>query len=46
MQTSFEVIDNILRGKPVERVGFWDNPWPQTMTEWVAQGYPTNAEGH
>lgn len=45
MQTSRQVIDNLLRGRPAERVGIMDNPWPQTLQEWVGQGYPCDAEG-
>jgi uroporphyrinogen decarboxylase len=40
-QTSRQVIDNLIRGRPAERVGLMDSPWPETLTAWVAQGYPT-----
>ncbi len=45
MQTSREVIDNLIRNKPAERVGLNDNPWGQTVKKWIGQGYPTDAEG-
>lgn len=41
MQTSQEVIDCLLRGKPAERIGLHDNPWGDTVTKWITQGYPT-----
>ena len=44
MQTSREVIDNLMRGKTAERIGFMDAPWTQTLEKWVDQGYPTDEE--
>ncbi len=41
MMTSQEVVDNLLRGKPAERVGLVDGPWSDTIAAWVVQGYPT-----
>ena len=41
MMSSFEVVDNLLRGKPADRVGVMDGPWPETIVAWVQQGYPT-----
>jgi uroporphyrinogen decarboxylase len=41
MMTSREVVDNLLRGKPAERVGLMDGPWADTIAAWVEQGYPT-----
>lgn len=41
MMNSFEVVDNLLRGKPADRVGVMDGPWPETIVAWVQQGYPT-----
>ena len=38
---SREVIDNLLRKRPTERVGCFDKPWPDTLREWVKQGMPT-----
>jgi len=29
-------------GKPAERVGLADNPWGDTVSKWVTQGYPTH----
>jgi len=53
IQTSREVIDNLLRGKKAvrkdsigERVGSYDWPWDDTIKKWVDQGdYPTNEDG-
>ena len=39
--TSFEVIDNMLRGKPAERVGFNEALWADTLKRWMTEGYPT-----
>jgi len=39
--TSYEVIDNLLRGKQAMRVGLVDSPWEDTIAAWVEQGYPT-----
>ncbi len=46
MQNSHDVIENLLRrdGSP-ERVGLWENPWPDTLRKWVRQGYPADEEG-
>jgi len=45
MQTPREVIDNLVRGRPAERVGLNDGPWHDTLRKWVTQGYPTDEEG-
>ncbi|MFA6134757.1 MAG: uroporphyrinogen decarboxylase family protein [Candidatus Paceibacterota bacterium] len=45
MQTSREVIDNLLRKKKADRIGLFDSPWSDTLLKWVGQGYPTNSEG-
>jgi uroporphyrinogen decarboxylase len=42
MQTGRTVVDNLLRGKPAERVALMDGPWTDTMLAWVRQGYPTH----
>ena len=43
MQTSRDIIDGLLRNKPVERIGLHDSPWDDTFTKWVKEeGYPTN----
>jgi len=44
MMTSREIVDNLLRGKPAERVGLMDGPWADTIAAWVEQGYPTRME--
>jgi hypothetical protein len=41
MMTSRQIIDGMLRGKKVERIGVRDCPWPETIAAWVEQGYPT-----
>jgi uroporphyrinogen decarboxylase len=41
MQTSREVVDNLLRGKKAERMGITDSPWADTVLAWIQQGYPT-----
>ena len=41
MMSSFEVVDNLLRNKPADRVGVMDGPWAETIAAWVQQGYPT-----
>ncbi len=46
MQSSFDIIDGLLRRKPVERLGLFDCPWGDTLTKWTAEeGYPRNEEG-
>ncbi len=46
MQNSHDVIAELLRpGGSPERVGLWENPWPDTRRRWVGQGYPTTPEG-
>jgi uroporphyrinogen decarboxylase len=39
--TSRELVDNLLRGKPAERVALRGSPWADTVANWVRQGYPT-----
>ena len=46
MQTSREVIDNLMRRRPAERVGLMDGPWSDTLTRWVGEGYPTDEQGN
>jgi uroporphyrinogen decarboxylase len=38
--TSRELVSNLLRGKPAERVGLVDSPWGDTIAAWIQQGYP------
>ena len=40
MQTSYTVIDRLMRGQKAERVGLVDSLWPETLVAWVEQGYP------
>ena len=43
MQTSREIIDGLLRRKPVERMGLFDSPWGDTLEKWSKEeGYPLN----
>lgn len=41
MQTSRQVVDDLLRGRKAERVGLVDSPWGDTLVAWIQQGYPT-----
>jgi uroporphyrinogen decarboxylase len=41
MDTPRTLIDNLLRGRPAERIGLMDSPWADTLWAWVQQGYPT-----
>lgn len=41
MQTPREVVDALLRKKPAERMALMEGPWPDTLANWVRQGYPT-----
>ncbi|MFO7959099.1 MAG: uroporphyrinogen decarboxylase family protein [Candidatus Brocadiia bacterium] len=45
MQSSRELITNLLTGGPAERVGLCDGPWADTLRAWVEQGYPTDGDG-
>jgi uroporphyrinogen decarboxylase len=45
MQSPREVVNNLLRGRPADRIGVMDSPWSDTLDKWVQQGYPTDAEG-
>ena len=43
MQTSFEIINGLLRNKPVDRIGLYDTPWDDTLKKWTVEGgYPKN----
>ena len=41
MSTSHELVDNLIRGRKAEWVGLTDWFWPDTLSAWVEQGYPT-----
>ncbi len=46
MQTSKDVIDNILRGGSPDRIGLFDFFWPQTLKKWRdEEGYPVDDKG-
>jgi len=45
MESSYDVIDDLMRGRPASRMGLRENIWGQTLTQWVEEGYPTDAEG-
>ncbi|MEI6132282.1 MAG: uroporphyrinogen decarboxylase family protein [Bacillota bacterium] len=36
---SREIIDNLIRGKKADRVGLYDNPWPETVEKWEKEGH-------
>jgi len=38
---SREIVDNLIRGKKAERVGLYDNPWPDTVEKWKSEGHST-----
>lgn len=46
MQSSREVIDNLLRRRGAERVGLTDSVWDDTLRKWVAQGMPAAENGN
>lgn len=38
---SAKIVDGLLRSKPVERMGLYDSPWPDTLAKWSReQEYP------
>ncbi|MHB1355658.1 MAG: uroporphyrinogen decarboxylase family protein [Anaerolineae bacterium] len=41
MSTSRQVVDDLMRKRKAERVALMDSPWPDSIMEWVQQGYPT-----
>jgi len=41
VSTSREVMENLFRGRKAERVGLTEWFWPDTLSVWVEQGYPT-----
>jgi uroporphyrinogen decarboxylase len=43
MTTSRQLVDDLLRGRKVERVGLMDSPWADTLAAWVPQGYPLHS---
>jgi uroporphyrinogen decarboxylase len=46
MQSSFDIIDGLLRKRPVERIGLHDTPWSDTLVKWAAaEGYPRKEDG-
>jgi uroporphyrinogen decarboxylase len=45
MQNSRELVDNLMRKRPAERVGLYENIWGQTLERWVTEGYPTKEDG-
>lgn len=46
MESSYEVIENLMHGRPASRMGLRENIWPQTLRQWVGEGYPTDDNGH
>lgn len=45
METSYDVIEDLMRNRPASRMGLRENIWGQTLDKWVAEGYPTDADG-
>ena len=45
MQTPRQVVDNLLRKRPADRVAIHDSPWKDTLAKWARQGYPTDEKG-
>ena len=46
MQSSRDIIDGLLRKRPVERMGVNDAPWGDTLAKWVKEeSYPTGEDG-
>ncbi len=45
MESSYDVIEDLMRGRPASRMGLRENIWRQTLDKWVAEGYPTEANG-
>ncbi len=45
MQTPRQVVDNLMRKRPAERVALRDLPWPDTLRKWVTQGMDADEEG-
>ena len=41
MDTSRQVVNDLLRGNKAERVALMEGPWADTIAAWVRQGYPT-----
>ena len=47
MQDSHEIVDGLLRNKPVGRMGLNDFPWVDTLEKWAAgENYPTKEDGN
>ena len=46
MTSSRRLIDDLIRGQPVDRVGLVDYPWGDTLAAWVAHGYPLRTVSH
>ena len=45
MDSSYDVIENLMRGRTASRMGLRENIWGQTLQRWVTEGYPTDANG-
>lgn len=45
MQTGFEAIDHLLRGRRADHVPLHDGPWDDTLRKWVTQGMPAKDTG-
>jgi len=41
MQSSRQVVSDLLRRRRAKRVALMDSPWGDTLAAWIQQGYPT-----
>ena len=40
------VVSDLMRGRPAERMGYFENVWGDTLRQWVQdEGYPADADG-
>ncbi len=44
MLNSKVLIDHLLRKEAADRIGLYENVWPDTQLKWVGEGYPLNSE--
>ena len=40
---SKQVTENLLQKKKAERIGLYENIWPQTLQRWIQEGYPKDS---
>ncbi|OGV69527.1 MAG: hypothetical protein A3K19_27895 [Lentisphaerae bacterium RIFOXYB12_FULL_65_16] len=46
MQTSYEAVEALMRGRQAEFVPLFDSPWGDTLRRWVSEGMPADAKGN